>query len=86
MKTRKLKFMIPLLAIVFAVTSAFTTADTSKVESASILGYLDAPSPCMQSVSCLPSGTVVCTNARGAQAYGKFHPNDTTCPREVYKN
>lgn len=88
MKTIKFKFLIPVLAIAFAVTSAFTTSATAEVESlTSINGYIDHPSPCMTPpVSCLPEGFYTCTNNLEQQVYGKWNELDTTCPRVVFKN
>lgn len=88
MKTIKFKFLIPVLAVAFAVTSAFTTVNETVENSlATIPGYIDHPSPCMITpISCLPTGSVVCKNTLGQQVYGKFNINDTTCQRVVYKN
>lgn len=88
MKTVKFKFLIPVLAVALAVTSAFTTVNANVGNSlAPIPGYIDAPTPCMTTpISCLPTGNVVCKSTLGQQVYGKFNINDTTCPRVVYKN
>ncbi|WP_077400641.1 DUF6520 family protein [Cellulophaga omnivescoria] len=87
METKKLKLWIPVLAIIFAVTSAFTTSVNSNLDEASTInGYIDSPAPCMsEPIKCLPTGNNVCTNGK-QQAFGKFNANDTTCPRVVYKN
>lgn len=87
MKTSKMKFFIPILAVVFAVTSAFSTSGTSDLEaSASINGYIDAPAPCMTPIVCSPVGSQICTTTSGQQAFGKLSPNSPTCLRVVYKN
>ena len=86
MKTIKFKLLIPVMAIIFALTSAFTTSESSNVDVLFIPGYIDNPTPCEQSVACQVTGSQVCTNGEfGPQVFGKFNPNDTTCPREVYK-
>tara|TARA_R110000796_G_scaffold80122_1_gene177406 strand:+ start:571 stop:834 length:264 start_codon:yes stop_codon:yes gene_type:complete len=87
MKSLKFKLLIPVVAIIFAVTSAFTTSASTNVDAFSIPGYIDSPVPCQQPISCQVSGTQLCTNGLfGPQVYGKNDPNDTTCPRVVYKN
>lgn len=87
MKTRKIKLFIPVLAVMFAVTSAFSTSANSNAEDSTTLdGYIDAPTPCMIAISCLPAGSQVCKTQSGEQVFGKFNTEDTTCLREVYKN
>lgn len=88
MKTLKFKFFVPVLAVAFAVTSAFTTSASSKVDAfAPIAGYIDSPAPCMTPpVNCSTTGFVTCKNAQGQQVFGKEHPLATTCPRLVFKN
>lgn len=87
MKSLKSKLLIPVIAIVFAITSAFTTSASNDVDALSIPGYIDAPVPCQQPVDCQIAGSQVCTNGQfGPQVYGKHNPGDTTCPRVVYKN
>ncbi|GAA3573404.1 DUF6520 family protein [Snuella lapsa] len=86
MKTFKSKLLIPVVAILFALTSAFSTSASSKaVSMATIDGYTDAPVPCTERIDCSPTGDLVCTNAQGQQAYAKQFPGQTTCPLIVYK-
>ncbi|WP_067151802.1 DUF6520 family protein [Pseudotamlana agarivorans] len=88
MKTIKFKLLIPVVAIVFAVTSAFTTSASSKVDAVTAInGYIDHETPCEMAVACSLAPGPVCTNGNdpfAPQVYGKWNPSDTTCPREVY--
>lgn len=86
MKTFKFNFLIAVVAILFAVTSAFTISASSNVEAvAPNDGYLITASPCSQPISCAPSGDELCENAQGIQAFGKYDETQTTCPRVMYK-
>lgn len=86
MKTFKFKLLIPVVAILFAVTSAFTTSAISNVDVLAVNdGYLITSSPCSQPISCAPSGNELCKNAQGVQAFGKYVESQTTCPRVMYK-
>ncbi|WP_435138481.1 DUF6520 family protein [Formosa sp. A9] len=87
MKTLKFKFIVPVLAVAFAISSAFATASGSSVsEVNAISGYIDAPEPCQQAINCSLTPGPVCTNGMfGAQVFGKHNPSDTTCPRVVYQ-
>ncbi len=90
MKRSNFKFLIPALAIVFALATAFTTSASSNVEAFSnIDGYIDNPVPCQIKVECSINPGPICTavNDQGqtVQVFGKFNPLDTTCPRFVYK-
>jgi len=88
MKTIKFKFLAPILAIAFAVTSAFsTTTETEEGVSLPIDGYVDYITPCMTPpVECLTEAAFLCTNNLNQQVYGKWNELDTTCPRVVFKN
>ena len=78
--------LIPVVAIIFALTSAFATSTSSNVADLAIVdGYIDAPVPCTQRIDCSPTGLTVCTNAQGQQAYGKMFPSQTSCPKVVFK-
>ncbi|MFI1770565.1 DUF6520 family protein [Thalassobellus citreus] len=86
MKTFKFKLLIPVVAIIFALTSAFATSTNTDVDALAVVdGYIDAPVPCTERINCSPTGNILCTNAQGQQAYGKFYPNQTSCPRVVFK-
>lgn len=86
MKTFKFKLLIPVMAILFAVTSAFTTSAISNVDVLAVNdGYLITASPCSQPISCAPSGNELCKNTQGVQAFGKYVESQTTCPRVMYK-
>ncbi|WP_142784074.1 DUF6520 family protein [Changchengzhania lutea] len=86
MKTFKFKLLIPVVAIIFALTSAFATSTSSNVANLAIVdGYIDSPAPCTQKVDCSPDGEILCTNAQGQQAFGKMFPSQTTCPLVVFR-
>jgi len=75
MKTQKSKFLVPVLAIIFAITaSALTTNDNSKVDknTAMITGYTanaipGQPCDAVQ-VDCQTTGAMLCTH-NGKQVY-----------------
>ena len=53
MKSRKIQFLMPLLAIVFAITTAFSTAGNADEAALSIVqGYVDSPAPCTMAITC----------------------------------
>ncbi|MGC1632897.1 MAG: DUF6520 family protein [Gelidibacter sp.] len=83
MKTLKNKFLMPVMAVIFAITaSAFTaTSDTEAVENT---GYLNTNAPCSVPITCAPSGQDLCEQG-SQQAYGKFIETQTTCPRVMYR-
>ncbi|MFC4218970.1 DUF6520 family protein [Flagellimonas marina] len=86
MKNHKLKFLIPVLAIIFAVASAFTTSARAEVDdSASMIGYINSPSPCTAvSVDCTPiENNNLCTY-QGQFVYDKLTP--TICNQPLYRN
>ncbi|TXD81185.1 hypothetical protein ESY86_18605 [Subsaximicrobium wynnwilliamsii] len=87
MKTRKIQFLMPVLAIVFAMTSAFSTSGNKGEAALSVIaGYIDSPSPCMVPVTCSTIIGPICTNGlNGPQAFGKSNPNATICPLTVYR-
>lgn len=86
MKTLKSKFLLPVLAIVFAITaSAFTTVETSQVENnAAMQGYIyqSAINPCHQvSVpGCSVSGNQTCFYSPGVIAK---QLTGTSCPLQL---
>jgi hypothetical protein len=90
MKTRKFKFLVPVLAIVFAITaSAFTTIDNSKVdENTSIItGYTanaipGQPCDAVQ-VDCSVVGSQLCTH-NGKQVYRL--QSGTSCFSQLKRN
>ena len=88
MKTLKSKFLLPVLAIVFAITaSAFTTVETPQVDdNAAIMGYIyqSAEDPCHQvSVPCSTSGAQTCFYSPGVVAK---QLNGTACPLPLRRN
>lgn len=90
MKTQKFKFLVPVLAIVFAIiASAFTTIDNSKVdENTSIItGYTanaipGQPCDAVQ-VDCQTTGTMLCTH-NGKQVYQL--KSGTSCFSQLRRN
>ena len=89
MKTSKFKFLVPMIAIIFAITTAFSTSVKSDYNAEALsltTGYVDAPAPCMIPVTCATEGSQICTNGlNGPQAFGKISPSATTCSRILYR-
>ena len=90
MKIQKFKFLVPVLAIVFAITaSAFTTIDNSKVDenTATITGYTANPipgQPCNTvQVDCSVVGSQLCTH-NGKQVYQL--KSGTSCFSQLRRN
>lgn len=87
MKNFKFKFLIPVLAIAFALTSAFATSESSEVDefAESQQAYIINNNVCEEAVECSPQGNFACTS--GAQdAYGKLFPEAPTCSVILRKN
>lgn len=86
MKTLKSKFLFPIVAIVFAITtSAFTTIEASQVDdNSAIMGYIyqSAEDPCHQvSVpECSVSGNKTCFYSPGVVAKQLL---GTSCPVQL---
>lgn len=87
MKTRKIKILVPVIAIVFAMTTAFSSSVESKTNAPSTIdGYVDAPAPCMIKVDCSSVPGPICTNGlNGPQAFAKSSPQATTCSIIAYR-
>ncbi len=88
MKTLKIKFLVPIIAIGLALTtSAFTNVDNSEDDSLfAITGYtMNLPGqPCNQvSVDCKVSGQIPCT-FNGQQVFKDL--NVTSCATELFRN
>jgi Family of unknown function (DUF6520) len=90
MKFLKFKFLVPVLAIVFAITaSAFTTIDNSKVDenTATIMGYTENAipgQPCdTVQVDCSVAGSLLCTY-NGKQVYRL--KSGTSCFSQLKRN
>lgn len=65
MKTRISQFILPMLVVVFAITTAFTknASTSSKNATALVTGYIQhigAEEPCEASNDCSTSGTIFC--------------------------
>lgn len=62
MKTRAIKFLVPVVAIVFAIaTSAFTALDTPKADEFKYIQTNDPQNPCDEvKVDCVPQGDEEC--------------------------
>lgn len=87
MKTKAIKFVIPALAIVFAIaTSAFTSLNTTEDKDATtIIGYVHTPDPCTQvRVDCSPTGEEQC-ESDGNYVYD-MNNNGTACDVPLFKN
>lgn len=90
MKFLKFKFLVPVLAVVFAITvSAFTAVDNSQVDenTATITGYTanaipGQPCDAVQ-VDCQENGTLLCTY-NGKQVY-KLQ-SGTSCFSQLRRN
>ncbi len=91
MKTQKLKFFVPVLAIIFAISaSAFTTTDNSEVDEnfTMITGYTvnAIPGlPCDEvTVDCKTSGTQICTIGANNDPVYKIK-NGTSCVSHLFR-
>lgn len=91
MKTQKLKFFAPVLAIIFAISaSAFTTTNNSVVDENApmITGYVANPIlglPCDQiTVDCKTFGTIACTIGSSNEPVYKIK-NGTTCFGQLFR-
>lgn len=83
MKTSKLNFLIPILAILFAVTSAFTVSTSTDAEDMTV--YINTPEPCTEiseQVNCAPQGNQACTY-QGLNVFDKLTP--TICSKPLYR-
>lgn len=83
MKTLKNNFLMPIVAVIFAITASAFTA-TSSLKTVDNIGYLNTTVPCSVAIECAPSGNDLCEQG-GQQAYGKFVESQTTCPRLMYR-
>ncbi|WP_422350825.1 DUF6520 family protein [Flagellimonas sp.] len=84
MKTLKNRLLLPVAAVVIAITASAFTA-TSATEVADINdGYLNSTAPCSEPIQCAPSGNELCKQGQ-QQAFGKYVLTQTTCPRVMYK-
>lgn len=91
MKT-KLKFLVPVLAVIFAfTTSAFTSVEDSNVEQTSsmINGFIPNAipgQPCsLVTVDCKTTGSQQCTYGASNQPVFQVR-NGTLCSFQLYKN
>lgn len=86
MKNFKFKLLLPVLAIVFAMTSAFTTSANSNVDefAAPQQAYILNNNICVAATTCSPQGSFACTIG-GQNAYG-LSPSGTTCNVALRKN
>ena len=87
MKTKAFKFVIPTMAIIFAlVASAFTAVDTSITGEANLQGYVfsEIPGqPCNEiEVDCTLEGAMLCREG-GKQVYADM--SGTSCSTELYR-
>ncbi|PKP29051.1 MAG: hypothetical protein CVU01_01925 [Bacteroidetes bacterium HGW-Bacteroidetes-18] len=87
MKFLKFKFLVSVLAVVFAITvSAFTTVDNSQVdENALITGYvyISQQDPCHAvTVDCSPTGEQLCFD--GVRPVKSLM--GTICPKQLKRN
>jgi hypothetical protein len=87
MKTKAIKFVIPAMAIVFAIaTSAFTSLNSSEAkDGTTIKGYIQTTSnPCQDiQVDCQYQGTVQC-EADNKPVYD-WNSFETACDVPLYK-
>ena len=89
MKTRILKTVLPVAAIMFAIAGAFASQTSGKEVLAVQTGYIDAPTPCSEAVTCNTNVGPLCTllvNGIQRQAYGKINPQDSNCTKVLYRN
>jgi len=89
MKTKAFKFLIPMIAIGFAIASAFATNSTKDDFFAPEIGYVQTSEPCDTPVNCSNTQTpYLCTvlvNGQEKQAFGKINPQATSCIKKLYR-
>ena len=82
MKTMRKKWLLPIAVFAIAIASAFAS-NTTTVEDAPVLGYLDNPQPCQISVQCSTTGTIACKS--GAQTAFRMNSSGTRCDLPAFK-
>ncbi|MCK0131587.1 DUF6520 family protein [Flavobacteriaceae bacterium F08102] len=88
MKTTKLKFsLLPLLAVLFAITSAFSTSANTNVSDPAAIqdGYIMKSDVCEPSIPCSLSGAFLC-EVNNQQVYGKLFPLAPDCPIKLRRD
>lgn len=88
MRTKFLKFGLPLAVFALAIIGAFASQKVDNKVLAPETGWINYPTPCNVSVSCRTEIGPVCTMfhlGQERQAYGKVNPNDLTCSKVLYK-
>jgi len=87
MKTKRMQWLLPIVAFTIAIAGAFATVKTDvATEQAFVPGYIDAHAPCMVAIECTDVGTQICRDdLTGPQAWGKASPNATTCAVTLYR-
>lgn len=89
MKTNFFKIVMSVITVIFAVSESFITRASEKNTRQIIFGYVPSINgfPCTVPVAC-GNGFSVCTGLVGglpSQAFGKFHPSDTSCPIFLFR-
>lgn len=81
MKTLKMKFVLPVMAFMFAIVAAFASHSTEDSSLALVDGYIYQNNICQPEVKCQTTGSIVCTH-NGMQVFGKSGTNQ--CFRTLY--
>lgn len=86
MKTKKVKFVIPVVAFMMAIGAAFATnaSSSQEVSNYSWQGYIHNGPNCVSSIQCKPSGLQICTVEGSTQVFG-MNQAGTKCNRILYK-
>lgn len=88
MKTKFLKFGLPIAVFALAIFGAFASQKTESKNLALEVGWVDAPSPCQVQVTCSNDLGPVCTmfyQGQNRQVYGKVNLTDPTCSKILYR-
>jgi hypothetical protein len=86
MKTQILKKVLPLLAVVIAITGALAFDSKNAIEEASWEhGYINTTTPCSMPVVCSTAPGLECTNSAGQIVYGLDNSSGTSCTKPLFR-
>lgn len=86
MKTQILKKVLPLLAVVIAITGALAFDSKNAIEEAAWEhGYINTTTPCSMPVLCSTEAGPECTNSAGQIVYGLDNAAGTSCTKPLFR-
>lgn len=84
MKNVKFKFLLPVMAFMFAIAAAFASQPAGQGEAALVQGYILQNGVCVPHGTCTNTRDVICTDKTGSQVFGKN--GGTSCLYPLYMN